>query len=508
MSTAKRILLVEDDDIDAEGVLRTLGAGSSEKGSTTYDVRHVSTLTGGLQALDQEAFDLILLDMGLPDASGIESFEKVNTLTPHTPIVMLTGSQDEELALEVVRSGAQDFLVKGANMRQELARCVNYAIERHRLKGELAETVLALHHKSSILQSVIDHMGDGVVVTDENGVIKIFNPAAAEILASKLGLHSSFKGEAEALSKKTIEAVLRGEEINGEEFFLTTPLHPEGRFLSVTARPINDPKNALNGCVTVLHDITKRRKLEELKDEFVSMVSHELRTPLTSINGSLGLLLTDIVDVLPPETKALIEIAHRNSDRLVRLIGDILDIQKLESGKMKMEMTPLEVTKLIQQAVDGNQGYAEKHGITIQYHNNSPEEIWVQGDSDRMLQVMANLLSNAVKFSPEGGNVEVGVLLENENVKVSIRDQGVGIPEVFQQKIFQKFAQAGGEANKKKGGTGLGLNISQSIVALHGGRIWFETAAGKGTVFLFTLPVIQAAQQAEIQHIASSDPSY
>ncbi len=508
MSTAKKILLVEDDDIDAEVVLRTLGVRSSEKGSTTYDVRHVSNLTEGLQALGRESFDIILLDMGLPDASGIESFEKVYTHTPDTPIVMLTGSQDEELALEVVRKGAQDFLVKGESTGHELARCVKYAIERHRLKGELDETVLALHHKSSILQSVIDHMGDGVVVTDEKGAIKIFNPAAAEILDLKLGSDFSFKGEAEALSMKTIEAVLKGEEINGEEFFLTTPLHPEGQFLSVTARPVNDPENALNGCVTVLRDITKRRKLEELKDEFVSMVSHELRTPLTSINGSLGLLLADVAGILPPETKALIEIAYRNSDRLVRLIGDLLDIQKLESGKMKMEMTPLEVTKLIQQAVDGNQGYAEKHGVTIEYHNNLPEEKWVQGDSDRMLQVMANLLSNGIKFSPEKGNVEVDVALENEYVKVSIKDQGEGIPEAFQKEIFQKFAQAGGEANKKKGGTGLGLNISQSIVSLHGGQIWFETEVGKGTAFIFTLPVIQAVQQEEIQHIASSDPAY
>lgn len=509
--TAKKILLVEDDSIDAEEVVRALKL--TEESGPLYDVRTVHTVAEGLQKLDDESFDLILLDMGLPDATGIESFEKVNAHTPHTPIVMLTGSQDEALALEVVRRGAQDFLVKGVSTSQELVRCVTYAIERHLLKIELAETISALHHKSAILQSVIDHMGDGVVVTDEAGAVKMLNLAAEEILDSSLKLKSFSETETAALfddqfARKAVDAVLSGEEINEEEFFLVTPEYPEGRYLSITARPVNDQENALHGCVAVLHDITKRRKLEELKDEFVSMVSHELRTPLTSINGSLGLLLADVTGTLSTETKSFIDIAFRNSDRLVRLIGDLLDIQKLESGKMKMELKSLDVARLMEQAVDANQGYAEKHNVSIALSNHLADGVTVQGDGDRLLQVMANLLSNAIKFSPEAGIVTIEALHEKRNVKISVKDQGDGIPEAFQEEIFQKFAQAGGQANKQKGGTGLGLNISQSIINLHGGQIWFETVEGKGTAFIFTLPVMQVMPQEEIQHTASSDPAY
>ena len=516
MSRAKKILMVEDDSLDAEEVIRTLAIKLTDTDSQKYDVRHVSTLTRGLKALDCEQFDLILLDMGLPDASETESFEKIYALTPHIPIVMITGSQDQTLALEMVRSGAQDFLIKGVSTRQELVRCVAYAIERHLLKGELAKTISALHHKSAILQSVIDHMGDGVLVTDQTGAVKILNPAAAELLDSSLKLHTFPDAEAsdemeaeasfdEAFAKKAVDAVLKGKEMNEEEFFITTPQHPEGRYISVTARPVNDQENALHGCVAVLHDITKRRKLEELKDEFVSMVSHELRTPLTSINGSLGLLLADVTGTLSAEAKSFIDIAFRNSDRLVRLIGDLLDIQKLESGKMKIEMNPLNISKLIEQAVDANQGYAEKHGVSILISNNPGEAVFVQGDEDRLLQVMANLLSNAIKFSPEGGIVTVEVVCEDENVIISVKDQGEGIPEAFQKEIFKKFAQAGGEANRKKTGTGLGLNISQSIISLHNGQIWFETTPGKGTAFMFRVPFTKVGLQEETRHTASSD---
>jgi signal transduction histidine kinase len=228
-------------------------------------------------------------------------------------------------------------------------------------------------------------------------------------------------------------------------------------------------------------------RLHKAKTEFVSTVSHELRTPLTSIKGSLGLVQSGVFGELPEAFKPMIDIAYNNSDRLVRLINDLLDIEKMEAGKMDFHLAPVDLAALLRQSVAENAGYALTHNVSFKLVE-PLASVKVTGDKDRLLQVMANLLSNAAKFSPPQGVIEVGLTRQDGMIRISITDHGPGIPENFQSKIFQKFSQADSSDAGHKGGTGLGLSICRAIVERHGGTIGFTTREGVGTSFHFGLP--------------------
>jgi len=239
--------------------------------------------------------------------------------------------------------------------------------------------------------------------------------------------------------------------------------------------------------VAALRDISERKAVERLKDEFVSTVSHELRTPLTSVVGSLGLLRSGSVGELPDAARRLVEIAENNSRRLIRLINDILDIEKIGSGRMRFESVPLDVARMLDQAIDGSRGLASTKQVTLELTADERPVI-VQGDADRLLQVATNLLSNAIRFSPEGGTVRASLAREGDLAVVAIEDEGPGIPADFRDRIFERFAQAGDGA-AMSGGTGLGLAISREIVLAHHGKIWFGEAKGGGARFAFSLPL-------------------
>jgi PAS domain S-box-containing protein len=246
----------------------------------------------------------------------------------------------------------------------------------------------------------------------------------------------------------------------------------------------------LEEVLVIIRDITDRKKMERLKNEFVSMVSHELRTPLTSVKGSLGLIMGGAVGEVSPQVKSLVDIALKNSERLILIINDILDIEKIESGKMDFKMQHLDLLSLVEQAILANQGYAEQFKIAYVLDRQCAD-IQVHGDSDRLNQVLLNLLSNAAKFSPPESTVKISIETPRSGwVRVSVQDQGPGIPESFRSRIFQKFAQADSSDTRKKGGTGLGLSISKAIVERHQGHIGFDCPESGGTTFYFELPHI------------------
>ncbi|MBV8879366.1 MAG: response regulator [Planctomycetaceae bacterium] len=236
-------------------------------------------------------------------------------------------------------------------------------------------------------------------------------------------------------------------------------------------------------------EAAERKRLEQVKNEFVSTVSHELRTPLTSIRGSLGLLAGGAVGKFEPTAKNLIDVALRSSERLIRLINDILDIDKLEAGKLQFDIRPMDLVALVEHALQATGDYARPLGVRFTLVE-APPSVQVLADSDRLTQVMMNLLSNAAKFSPRDASVDVGVRARGGLMRVSVRDRGPGMPEEFQKKIFQRFAQADTSDTRQKGGTGLGLSISKAIIERLGGRIGFDTKVGEGTTFYFELPTI------------------
>ena len=242
--------------------------------------------------------------------------------------------------------------------------------------------------------------------------------------------------------------------------------------------------------VAVQEDITERKRMERIKDDFISVVSHELRTPLTSIRGSLGLLAGGAAGEMPEAARSLLDIAASNCERLVRLINDILDMEKIESGKMTFVPTPVDLVHLVEQAVLSNGAYAHGFGVEIRLAEGVPGR--VLADPDKLHQVLTNLLSNAARHSPRGGTVEVRVRRSGGRLRVSVSDQGAGIPPEFQPRVFEKFAQADASSTRREGGTGLGLSISRAIIVRHGGSIGFETEPGAGTTFSFELADLDA----------------
>jgi PAS domain S-box-containing protein len=248
--------------------------------------------------------------------------------------------------------------------------------------------------------------------------------------------------------------------------------------------------------LSAIVDISERKRLDRLKDEFVSMVSHELRTPLTAIAGSLGLLTGNAAGRLPEAAVRLLTIAYNNSQRLVRLINDILDLEKIEAGQVAFHLTHLDLRTLIEQAIEANRAFADGFRVQIRFDAESPNAT-VLGDFDRLTQVLTNLLSNAVKYSPADGEVEVAIACHGDGLRVTVRDHGSGIPEEFKARIFEKFAQADSAEARQKGGTGLGLSIVKELVHQHGGKVGFDAAPDGGTIFYFDLPPADDAAAAD-----------
>ncbi len=224
-----------------------------------------------------------------------------------------------------------------------------------------------------------------------------------------------------------------------------------------------------------------------MKDEFIATVSHELRTPVTAIAGPLGLLVGGATGELPDSVKRLVKMAHSNSVRLTRLINDILDIEKLELGKMTLNFQRVDVKHLVEQAIEANCALAKKYGVPVRLDGDAADAA-VRTDSERLMQVLTNLLSNAVKFSPPGKEATISIETSDNHVRIAVHDHGPGIPEEFKDLIFEKFAQVDATDARQKGGTGLGLSIVKQTMIRLGGSVGHATAWSGGSIFYVDVP--------------------
>ena len=255
-------------------------------------------------------------------------------------------------------------------------------------------------------------------------------------------------------------------------------------WVSVSYQPdIQDGK--VQGCFALIQDISDHKAADQLKNEFVSVVSHELRTPLTSIHGSLKLLTTGQLGHLEPQGQELLEIALNNTERLTRLINDVLDLERIESGRIKMIKVQCQVSDLLEQAAHAMMSMAQTQGVKVEVR---PVDAYIYADPDHIEQTLTNLLSNAIKFSPRGQTVVLKAVDQPHQVLFKVIDHGRGIPENKLETIFERFQQVDASDTRKHGGTGLGLAICREIVQHHHGRIWVKSVHGQGSTFCFTLP--------------------
>ncbi len=259
--------------------------------------------------------------------------------------------------------------------------------------------------------------------------------------------------------------------------------------VDVSGGLFGNPLEGKSGAIVTVRDVSERKIAETAKAEFVATISHELRTPLTSIKGALGVMNSGVVGELNDKLSHLVSIALSNSDRLIGLVNDILDVEKISVGKMDFKFKPMDVCELVHSSIEANHGYAKTYGVAFKYKG-IDKKIMVNGDKDRLMQVMSNLMSNAAKFSGKGQDIEISLKCENRKVRVQVEDNGSGIPEAAQATIFDKFTQADSSDKRQKGGTGLGLSIVKTMVEAHGGKIAFNSVEGKGTAFYFDLDLL------------------
>ena len=413
------------------------------------------------------------------DQTGVRDASKV-------PGIMAAGAN---IDVEARRADGAALQVRGQRMQDG-----NYIVTYSDVTAlKLSET--AYRDQATRLSSILDGVVDAIVTINESGSIEswsrsaehLFGYTAAEILRRNVRVlmpdpHSSGHDGYIRRYLQTGERRTMGQRREVEA------LHRDGRRIPVDLGISEMRIGSRRLFIGIIRDLSSRQEIEQLKSGFVSTVSHELRTPLTSISGSLGLLAGGIAGVLPAKAARLIDIAKFNCERLVRLINDILDLERAESGRLELRLAAQRLKPIVQHAIDANRAYAQNFGATIELAADS-DDANVLVDHDRLVQVLTNILSNAAKFSPRGGAVSVEVRAAADSVRVSVRDRGPGIAPEFSPRIFQRFAQADSSDSRAKGGTGLGLSIAKTIMERLGGTIGFDSTQGEGATFYITLPM-------------------
>lgn len=453
-----------------------------------------------------------------PEADATGASDARDTILVYTVTLVAAVVQvlfDTEPGIAGAQAVTWLVLILAAGLRQTLLTYDNAAL-REGLEQRVREQTADLQRLARQTEVLVTSVGDGIYGVDLSGRVTFMNPSGAEALGRSpeelLGRHAheDFHGPAADGTPYPVEqcyitdAILSGRVSSAEQDEYRRAngeLFP----VEITASPLvdGDDHERIRGAVVVFRDMTQRREVDRMKNEFVSVVSHELRTPLTSIRGALGLLATGSLGELSPRAQSMTTIALESSERLTRLINDILDLERIESGSRQLELDTHEAADLLAASADEMAALARDHGMRLQVGAAAGV---VVADRDRIVQTLTNLVGNAVKFSSTGDIVVLEARAGDDEVEFSVRDEGRGIPPEKLATIFERFQQVDSSDARQKGGTGLGLTISRGIVERHGGRIWAESEVGTGTTVRFTLPTPRRsalpADAGETGHVA------
>ncbi len=489
-----KVLLVDDDEADRVLAKRILLASSQR---VKFTIEPADSLSAAIDCLGNGEYDVMLLDLGLPDSRGIETVLKIREINTDVPIVVLTGHSDETVGITAIKNGATDYLVKGVLLENLLTRTIFYAIERK--KAEEKIKCVAQQWRTtfdSISEMVSIHDADFRIVKVNKAFANTFNAEPKELIGKICYevLHNTKQPCPNCPHMWTLKT---------QKPHILELFEPQlGAHLGISTSPIFDEKGKVVSSVHIVKDITERKQTEEsmikaneklkeynqLKDEFVTTASHELRTPLSIIQGAIRLILDEIPGKIVDEQKDVLATAMKSVKRLTKIVNSLLTISKIESGKMDLQKTVVDVCELIKDTVSEYKPLAKENSLSLDYE--VPEHnIDVCLDSDKIRQVLINLVSNSIKFTPEGGWVRVTCTGKDEEVQFIIQDSGVGVTKEDLPKLFDKFTQFGRKAGPGEKGTGLGLSIVKKLVEMHGGRIKVESEVGRGTTFIISLPL-------------------
>ncbi|MCU0595620.1 MAG: response regulator [Desulfobacterota bacterium] len=487
------ILLVDDEKQFRDSSQRLL----SRKG---YDVVTAEDGQRALDLLSKSPVDLILLDLKMPVMGGEEFLQAKTPLYPDIPVVVITGHGSLDVAVDCMRKGAYDFITKPFDIPQ-LMVSIERALEKRTLElkaktyqEETVQNLLALSTEKKRLETIISCMANGIMVTNKNLEVVLHNPALLRLLdvaappSHPVPVHAILKDDSLI---ETLKKIQSGEPLEKE--FVAQEIRVGERVLRAISAPTLEPERhvfwTVAGAVTVLEDITLFKQLDRMKSDFVNMVAHELRSPLVSIRQIQSVLAEGLAGPLSEKQGDFVKRGMKKIDALLALINDLLDVARLEAGRLAQKRTAINLSELIEDIVLLMQPRAREQGIVITHscENMKP----VVADPKNIEEVLSNLLTNAINYSPEGGKVTVTARGVGQFVEIRVSDTGVGIAPEEVPKIFDKFYRVKHPKTRQVTGTGLGLSLVKGIVETYSGSIHVESVQDQGTTFTVLLPAVQ-----------------
>jgi len=486
------ILVIDDEQIMRDGCSRILAK----------DGWSVLCAENGAQGLEEmkghpENIDVILLDLMMPGMSGMEVLDHIRTYDPNLLVIVITGYATVESAVEAMKKGAYDFIPKPFTPDQ-LRIVVRRALERRALQKEAdflrkerEKSLRDIATEKSKIKTIINCMGDGVLVCDLDSCIVLSNPAASRMLKAPetclLGNYLNQCHLPQDLSH-TIEESLKTKDMSYTSVSQELSVGEPGEiFLRAHTAPVRNDLGETMGSVTVLQDISHLKELDKMKSEFIAMVTHELRAPIAVVEQQLTVILSKMAGELTEKQEQLLSRAKERTKGLLNLIKDLLDLSKIEAGKLVQYKEPLSLQEVIQKTVDLMRIEAENKKIDLQF-SFPPKISLIHADRNSVEGIFTNLISNAIKYTPEGGKVRIDLGEEGGFVKAHVSDTGIGIKKEDLPRIFDKFYRVKTKETSQIVGTGLGLSIVKSIVDAHLGSITVNSREGEGTTFAVSFP--------------------
>jgi two-component system phosphate regulon sensor histidine kinase PhoR len=471
---AARILVVDDDAALLEALPETLRLRVEE-----IDVDTCDSAPDALELIEKIDYDVIVSDIKMPGMDGLALLDEIKQRRPTTPTLLITGHGERDLAVAALRGGAHDLIQKPID-RDYFVASLERAIQLRALDRQVAEQREALERHAEVLE----HVGDGVFLVDEDGVVQLWNPAAAAIT----GLP-----EKAVVGRPAEEAIpgwdaiapllhLASSPSDPDRLFEAFPVEPDGRELWLSVSGVRFGE----GAVYAFRDLTAERAVDELKREFLATASHELRTPLAAIYGAAMTLRRHDVELGDEDRERLLAIVANESDRLARIVNEILIADHLDSGRLRITPGHIDALELVTTVVNAARIVAPE---SVEIEVQAADVSSVSADPEHLRQVLVNLVDNAVKYSPDGGRITVRIEDLGATVRFSVSDQGIGIPMSEQPRVFEKFYRLDPNLTRGVGGTGLGLYICRELVRRMAGRISVESLQGEGSTFAVELPV-------------------